>query len=74
MTYIGEAIKYDQGSPISFWINQDSGDTTRYVPFISQSGTSLPDRDYYLKDDENMKKLRAQNAASLAWKKYQSGV
>ncbi|MFK8028913.1 MAG: M13 family metallopeptidase [Gammaproteobacteria bacterium] len=58
MTYFGEGQKYGHGSPIRFWIDQDSGDTTRYVPFITQSGTSLPDRDYYLNDDEKFSSIR----------------
>ncbi|MEM7081663.1 MAG: M13-type metalloendopeptidase [Pseudomonadota bacterium] len=58
MRYFGEAQKYGLGSPIRFWINQDSGDTTRYVPFISQAGTSLPDRDYYLNEDEKFVGIR----------------
>ncbi len=58
MTYFGEGQKYGHGSPLRFWIDQDSGDTTRYVPFISQAGTSLPDRDYYLKDDEKFSSVR----------------
>ncbi len=59
MAYFGEGQKYGHGSPLRFWIDQDSGDTTRYVPFITQSGTSLPDRDYYLKDDEKFTSVRA---------------
>ena len=58
MTYFGEGQKYGHGSPLRFWIDQDSGDTTRYVPFITQAGISLPDRDYYLKDDEKFTSVR----------------
>ncbi len=65
MAYFGEGQKYGHGSPLRFWIDQDSGDTTRYVPFITQAGTSLPDRDYYLKDDEKFTSVRAAYLAHI---------
>jgi putative endopeptidase len=39
-------------SPIDFDITQDSKDATKYVAEIGQGGLGLPDRDYYLKDDD----------------------
>tara|TARA_A200000159_G_scaffold15103_1_gene12468 strand:+ start:10907 stop:11824 length:918 start_codon:yes stop_codon:yes gene_type:complete len=39
-------------SPIGFGILPDPADTTKYTAFIGQAGLGLPDRDYYLKDDE----------------------
>ena len=36
------------GSPIGFFVDQDDKDSTRYLAGIIQSGTTLPDRDYYL--------------------------
>ena len=44
-------------SPFDFEITQDSRDATKYVAQLSQGGLGLPDRDYYLKDDDA--KLRA---------------
>ena len=38
--------------PIGFFIDQDDKDSTRYLAAVIQSGTTLPDRDYYLKDDD----------------------
>ncbi len=40
------------GGPIGFFVGTDAKDSTRYLAADSQSGTTLPDRDYYLKDDE----------------------
>ncbi|MEL7500322.1 MAG: M13 family metallopeptidase [Planctomycetota bacterium] len=40
-------------SPIGFYVSQDVGNATEYICNLVQSGTTLPDRDYYLKDDEN---------------------
>ena len=42
---------------------QDSKDATRVIAEIDQSGLGLPDRDYYLKDDDKSKELRAKYAA-----------
>jgi len=40
------------GSPIATGVSQDQGDATKYIMYMSQSGTSLPDRDYYLDADK----------------------
>lgn len=46
------------GSPIGFFVDQDDKDSTRYLAGVIQSGTTLPDRDYYLKDDVKYAKAR----------------
>ena len=38
--------------PFDVYLHQDARDTTRYVFDLVQSGLGLPDRDYYLKDDD----------------------
>ncbi|MCP4505684.1 MAG: hypothetical protein GY826_04735, partial [Fuerstiella sp.] len=50
--------------PIGFFVSTDAKDSSRYLAAIVQSGTTLPDRDYYLKDDEKYLTARA------ALKKY----
>ncbi len=37
---------------------QDFGDSTRVIAFVNNGGLSLPDRDYYTKDDERSVELR----------------
>ena len=37
---------------------QDADDATRWMANLDQNGLGLPDRDYYLRDDEKSKKLR----------------
>jgi predicted metalloendopeptidase len=37
---------------------QDFKDATRMITVLDQSGLGLPDRDYYLKDDGNLKEVR----------------
>ncbi|MBL8510389.1 MAG: M13 family metallopeptidase, partial [Betaproteobacteria bacterium] len=39
-------------SPFDFGVTQDSKDATKYAVSFGQSGLGLPDRDYYLKDDD----------------------
>lgn len=38
--------------PVELSVNQDGRDATRYAVVLVQSGLGLPDRDYYLKDDD----------------------
>jgi len=40
------------GGPVGFFVSTDAKDSNSYLAAIVQSGTTLPDRDYYLKDDE----------------------
>ena len=41
-----------------FGSNQDYEDASRVIAFATHGGLGLPDRDYYLKDDERMRKMR----------------
>jgi endothelin-converting enzyme/putative endopeptidase len=49
------------GAPafFSFGSDADLKDATRYMIVLAQGGLSLPDRDYYLKDDANAQAVRA---------------
>jgi putative endopeptidase len=53
-------------APVGFGIGQDSKAPDRYVAFIGQSGLGLPNRDYYLKDDEAAKKTQGSYRDHLA--------
>jgi predicted metalloendopeptidase len=48
---LGSLLQIGVGGPIGFFVDQDDKDATRYLSNLIQSGTTLPDRDYYLKDD-----------------------
>jgi len=39
-------------------VGPDRKNVNVYIPQIGQGGTTLPDRDYYLKDDDRSKKIR----------------
>ena len=58
--YFGYLQSVDITAPIGFYVDQDDKNSTQYLAAVIQSGTSLPDRDYYLKDDE--KYVSARNA------------
>ena len=45
-------------TPIGFYVDQDDKNSTQYLVAVIQSGTSLPDRDYYLKEDEKYESAR----------------
>jgi putative endopeptidase len=45
--------------PFKYTVVRDFGDTTRNIADIWQGGLGLPDRDYYLQDDEKFVEARA---------------
>lgn len=47
------------GTPIGSGVTQDAKDSSKYTVIVNQGGLSLPDRDYYLKqDDAKFKSIR----------------
>jgi putative endopeptidase len=54
-------------APYAVFIGQDAKAPTHYVPQLVQSGLGLPDRDYYLKDDDaKLKDTRTKYVAHVA--------
>ena len=51
---VGSVTPYGIGSnsPVQVFIHQDNKDATKYIVDFQQGGLGLPDRDYYLKDDD----------------------
>ena len=49
-------------APWSAGVLPDPADTTRYTVFVSQSGLGMPDRDYYLSQEERFAEFRAARA------------
>jgi putative endopeptidase len=47
-----------QPPAFTFSVRQDQKDSTRYLLQLGQGGLGLPERDYYLNDDEKSKSLR----------------
>lgn len=50
--------------PLSFHVTLDSKDSTNHIPTFWQSGISMPNRDYYL-DDDNEDYAKARDALRL---------
>ncbi|HEY4062499.1 MAG TPA: M13 family metallopeptidase [Puia sp.] len=48
-----------------FFVGPDRKNVTRYVPSVGQGGTTLPDRDYYLKNDARSVLIRTAYQAHL---------
>lgn len=48
-----------------FFIGQDAKKVTEYIPQFGQGGTTLPDRDYYLKNDPRFQKIRTEYLAFI---------
>ncbi|WP_428421399.1 M13 family metallopeptidase [Methylibium sp.] len=65
--WLADAHRSGVGAPLTLSIGQDDRDSTRYVPFVSQGGLGLPDRDYYLKaDDARFAEVRMRYVAHMA--------
>jgi putative endopeptidase len=52
-------------SPWDGGVLPDAKDSTRYIAYIGQQGLGLPDRDYYLSDEQKFKDIRAKYAAHI---------
>jgi putative endopeptidase len=52
-------------APFAFTADQDAKDATQVIGILFQGGLSLPDRDYYLSDDEKNRKIRELFGATI---------
>ena len=54
-------------TPYAVYIGQDARDPKHYIPTLYQGGLGLPDRDYYLRDDDaRLKDTRTRYVAHVA--------
>ncbi len=56
--HLGYLSKIGVKSPVGFYVSQDPGQATQYICNLVQSGLSLPDRDYYVNQDDASAKTR----------------
>jgi putative endopeptidase len=64
---IAHLSKIGVATPYSVRVGQDARASTQYAAYISQGGLGMPDRDYYLKqDDKRMVDTRAQYERHVA--------
>ena len=54
------------GTIYSFYVYQDQMNSSVIVPYFGQGGLSLPDKDYYLKNDPDKTKLREALVAHIS--------
>ncbi|MEX1136913.1 MAG: M13-type metalloendopeptidase [Balneolales bacterium] len=57
LLFWGEVQQYRYGSPISLYVTQDQMQSDQYITYASQSGLGLPDREYYLSEDDQSQEL-----------------
>lgn len=58
MKHFGRTWVLGISGPIRGWIDQDAKQPDQYRLYLSQGGIGLPDRDYFLKDEEKLKAVR----------------
>jgi putative endopeptidase len=46
------------GNPLALFVSPDARQSDRYAVYLTQYGTSLPDRDYYLVDEQRYLEIR----------------
>jgi putative endopeptidase len=49
---VGHLNRLQVNAPYRFDVHQDAREATKYIVDFAQSGLGMPDRDYYLKDDD----------------------
>lgn len=62
----GAAALIGLDAPLAVGVVQDPGTHDRYIAYLWQSGLALPDREYYLRDDEKFRRIRAAYPAYVA--------
>ncbi len=62
---IGELSMIGLPGPVGGFIDADAGDPTKVALYLSQGGTTLPDRDFYLLEDPKFVDIRAKYVAYL---------
>ncbi len=66
VAYIGASQRMGLTNPFVLYVNQDAKDSTKYVAWVHQTGLGLPNRDYYLEDEEKFISLREKYRAYVA--------
>lgn len=57
---LGQLSKFGVYGPCVAYVSVDAKNSDQYTVYVTQSGLTLPDRDYYLKDDERNAELQKQ--------------
>lgn len=65
VSYWGSLQSRPGTAPLGLFVSQDPGDSSRYIPQLTQSGLGLPDRDYYLETDPRSRDIIASYRAHI---------
>lgn len=65
LTLIGRWQTIGVGGPVGLFVGVDNRDSTRYLANAMQSGTTLPDRDFYLEADPKYVEARTELVAYI---------
>jgi endothelin-converting enzyme/putative endopeptidase len=57
-TVMGKLSCYQVGMPLVPYVSIDAKNSDAYAVYLTQSGLTMPDRDYYLSDEERYVKMR----------------
>jgi predicted metalloendopeptidase len=57
-TYVGHSQRIAVAQPFVYFIAIDERKSTEYISTVYQTGLGMPDRDYYLSDDAQLKDVR----------------
>jgi predicted metalloendopeptidase len=60
------ATEFHTENLFGLWVAQGLNDPKHYLPYLMQGGLGMPDRAYYLEDNERMHKLRTAYQAHIA--------
>jgi endothelin-converting enzyme len=63
--YVGSTSFNGGSAPLGVFASIDRGDSDTYAVYVWQNGLGLPDRDYYLRDDEKFVEIRRKYLAYL---------
>jgi endothelin-converting enzyme/putative endopeptidase len=73
---LGETLRADEdplnntnfhtANLLGLWVAPDFSGSQRYTAYLLQGGITLPDREYYISDNEHMRTLRTQYQAHVA--------
>ncbi len=66
ITFVGKLHKQGLFTGFLFYVDFDDQDSTKYILRFEQSGLGLPNRDYYLVEDEKMAEVRKAYLKHLA--------
>lgn len=62
----GELSRSGIYGPVAAYVNNDAKDSDNYAVYVTQAGLTMPDRDYYLEDDDRYVELREKVKAYIA--------